>query len=220
MSLFKSFPRMCAACVLLGLLATTAFAQEARPRTATTATTISTDTSGAPRLENEPMVVSLAPMDEVEPTPATTAVAPGLRLSGLNLAILDAIEGRLGTPYRLGAEGPNRYDCSGFVWSVFQEVGVNFERGSARTFWSQFAVPTEEEKYKFGTLVFFNHLGHVGIVADAHGFYHASSSRGVVYSTFNDYWARRIVGFRRVPPALLETAAANFARRADVAAGR
>src|SRR5918998_4610425 len=138
----------------------------------------------------------------------------------LRAGITPAIKARLGTPYRLGAEGPNRYDCSGFVWSVFQEVGVNFERGSARAFWSQFAVPTEEEKYKFGTLVFFNHLGHVGIVADAGGFYHASSSRGVVYSTFNDYWAKRIVGFRRVPPALLETAAANFARRADLAAAR
>ena len=212
MSLFKTFPRVCAACALLGLLATTAFAQDSRPRSATT---ISTDPNGSTRLENEPMVVSLAPADEAEPP-----TAPGLRLSGLNVAILDAIEGRLGTPYRLGAEGPNRFDCSGFVWSVFQEVGVNFERGSARSFWSRFAAPTEEEKYKFGTLVFFNHLGHVGIVADSGGFYHASSSRGVVYSPFNDYWSRRIVGFRRVPPALLETAAANFARRSDLAAGR
>lgn len=216
MSLFKTFPRVCAACALLGLLATTAFAQDSRPRSATT---ISTDPSGSPRLEHEPRVVSLAPADEAEP-PAATATAPGLRLSGLNVAILDAIEGRLGTPYRLGAEGPNRFDCSGFVWSVFQEVGVNFERGSARSFWSRFAAPTEEEKYKFGTLVFFNHLGHVGIVADSGGFYHASSSRGVVYSPFNDYWSKRIVGFRRVPPALLETAAANFARRSDLAAGR
>ena len=216
MSLSKTFPRVCAACALLGLLAANAFAQQSRPRIATTT---GTDAAGSTRLESDPVVVSLAPADEAEP-PAATAVAPGLRLSGLNLAILDAIEVRLGTPYRLGAEGPNRYDCSGFVWSVFQEVGVNFERGSARTFWSRFAAPTEEEQYKFGTLVFFNHLGHVGIVADAGGFYHASSSRGVVYSTFNDYWAKRIVGFRRVPPALLETAAANFARRADVAAGR
>jgi peptidoglycan endopeptidase LytE len=218
MSLFKTFPRVCAACALLGLLTATAFAQDTRPRTATS---ISTAPGGATRLESEPSVVSLAPVEEAEPPAATMTAAPaGLRLSGLNLAILDAIEGRLGTPYRLGAEGPNRYDCSGFVWSVFQEVGVTFERGSARTFWSQFAAPTEEEKYKFGTLVFFNHLGHVGIVADANGFYHASSSRGVVYSPFNDYWAKRIVGFRRVPPALLETAAAHYARRADLAAGR
>src|ERR671917_704908 len=130
----------------------------------------------------------------------------------LRAGITPAIKARLGTPYRLGAEGPNRYDCSGFVWSVFQEVGVSFERGSARTFWSQFASPTEEEKYKFGTLVFFNHLNHVGIVADANGFYHASTSRGVVYSRFDDYWTKRLVGFRRVPLAQGSTFVASAGR--------
>jgi hypothetical protein len=31
------------------------------------------------------------------------------------------------------------------------------------------------------------------------GFYHASRRHGVIYSTFNDYWLKRIDGFRRVP---------------------
>jgi peptidoglycan endopeptidase LytE len=113
--------------------------------------------------------------------------------------MLAAIEDRLGVPYRMGSEGPNRYDCSGFVWSVFQTAGVPFERGSARTFWSQFQPVDGDERFKFGTLVFFNHLQHVGIVADENGFYHASSSKGVVYSRFGDYWSKRITGFRRVP---------------------
>jgi cell wall-associated NlpC family hydrolase len=56
-----------------------------------------------------------------------------------------------------------------------------------------------DERFKFGTLVFFNHLQHIGIVADADGFYHASSSKGVVYSRFGEYWTKRISGFRRVP---------------------
>jgi hypothetical protein len=46
--------------------------------------------------------------------------------------------------------------------------------------------------------VFFNGLGHIGIVADTNGFYHASSSQGVTYSTFKGYWGKRIVGFRRM----------------------
>jgi cell wall-associated NlpC family hydrolase len=93
------------------------------------------------------------------------------------------------------------------VWSVFQQAGVSFERIPVRSLWAEFAPPTEEEKYKFGTLVFFNHLHHVGIVADENGFYHASTSRGVVYSRFDDYWAKRVVGFRRVPMATLVAAA-------------
>ena len=120
--------------------------------------------------------------------------------------MLAAIDERLGTPYRMGATGPNRYDCSGFVWSVFQQAGVSFERSTARSLWQEFTPPAEGEQFKFGTLVFFNNLHHVGIVADANGFFHASS-HGVVYSRFDDYWTKRLNGFRRVPfaqsPALI-----------------
>jgi cell wall-associated NlpC family hydrolase len=57
---------------------------------------------------------------------------------------------------------------------------------------------TGDERFKFGTLVFMNNLGHMGIVADEKGFYHASSSKGITYSTFEGYWKNRIVGFRRL----------------------
>src|SRR2546423_1414402 len=44
------------------------------------------------------------------------------------------------------------------------------------------------------------------LVAAANGFFHASS-HGVVYSRFDDYWTKRLNGFRRVPfaqsPALI-----------------
>ena len=73
------------------------------------------------------------------------------------------------------------------------------ERGSARTLWGRFAAPDPEEHYKFGNLVFFSNLAHVGIVVDEKGFYHASRHHGVVYSPFNEYWLSRIDGFRKVP---------------------
>ena len=113
--------------------------------------------------------------------------------------LLSAIEERLGTPYRWGATGPDRFDCSGFVWSIYQEIGINFERASARTLFARFAAPPEGEQFQFGTLVFFSGLAHVGVVADANGFYHASRHHGVIYSKFDDYWTKRIDGFRRVP---------------------
>ncbi len=113
--------------------------------------------------------------------------------------MLASIRAKYGIPYRLGTTGPNRYDCSGFVWSVFNEAGVYFERSSARSYWATFEPVSGDDRYKFGTLVFFNKLGHVGIVADENGFYHASSSKGITYSKFAGYWEKRIVGFRRVP---------------------
>ena len=110
-----------------------------------------------------------------------------------------SIQSKIGIRYVYGTEGPNTYDCSGFVWSVFRDAGYSFERTSARSLWENSLPVAEEEKAKFGTLVFFNKLGHMGIVADANGFYHASSSKGITYSPFAGYWGKRIVGFRRLP---------------------
>jgi peptidoglycan endopeptidase LytE len=112
--------------------------------------------------------------------------------------MIGAIQQRLGIPYLYGSEGPNRYDCSGFVWAVFKDAGINFERTSARSLWSMSEPVTGDERYKFGTLVFMNRLGHMGIVADENGFYHASSSKGITYSPFKGYWEKRIVGFRKL----------------------
>jgi peptidoglycan endopeptidase LytE len=110
-----------------------------------------------------------------------------------------SIQAKVGIPYLLGTEGPNRYDCSGFIWKVFQEAGINFDRTSARAMWDEFEPVEGNDRYKFGTLVFLNKLGHIGIVVDENGFYHASSSKGITYSPFKGYWEKRIVGFRRIP---------------------
>ena len=109
-----------------------------------------------------------------------------------------AIKSRYGIPYRYGSTGPNTYDCSGFVWAAFQDAGITFTRSSAASLWSQSEPVDGPDKYKFGTLIFLNGLGHMGIVADENGFYHASSSKGITYSPFKGYWEKRIVGFRRL----------------------
>lgn len=113
--------------------------------------------------------------------------------------LLTAIESHLGAPYHFNTTGPNTFDCSGLVWRAFNDIGVNFQRGPARSYWATFAAPAREEQFKFGNLVFFSGLTHVGIVADEKGFYHSSRRNGVIYSTFSDYWLSRIDGFRRVP---------------------
>lgn len=183
------------------MLAGAAIAQE-RPRLVSHAdaneVTCSPDelTAAAPATEIRTVL-------EAKPKPVID-LAPAISLKATNFlsfqpALTAAIDQRLGSPYKWGATGPTRFDCSGFVWSIYQAVGITFERGSARTLFSMFTAPAPEEKYQFGTLVFFNGLAHVGVVADEHGFYHASRRHGVIYSPFNDYWLKRIDGFRRVP---------------------
>ena len=197
MVLRKPLARVLVACLALSLWFTSAVAQT-RPRV----------TSAA---ENEE--ISCSPDDlalaEVKPAPEakpkatidlTTTIGPSnANFLNFHPALLAAIDERLGARYRWGAEGPDRFDCSGFVWSIFNASGITFERGSARTLFARFAPAAPEEEFKFGTLVFFSGLTHVGVVADEHGFYHASRRQGVIYSPFNEYWLKRIDGFRRVP---------------------
>lgn len=113
--------------------------------------------------------------------------------------LYQAINRRLGIRYRFFGTDDRGYDCSGFVWRVFQDAGSSFERVAARTLWNQLPEATVEESAQFGTLVFFNGLKHVGIVRDAYTFYHSSRSQGVTLSTFAGYWGSRITGYRRSP---------------------
>ncbi|HJS22967.1 MAG TPA: C40 family peptidase [Pyrinomonadaceae bacterium] len=148
-------------------------------------------------------VTESKPAWEAKPKP-TIDLAPSTGLSSTGFIkfeplLMAAIDERLGSRYRWGATGPTRFDCSGFVWSIFQATGITFERASARNLFARFQPAPVEEQFKFGTLVFFSGLTHVGVVADEHGFYHASRRQGVIYSEFNEYWLKRIDGFRRVP---------------------
>jgi cell wall-associated NlpC family hydrolase len=131
--------------------------------------------------------------------PVPSNFANNSSLAVFNNRLMTAMQSKLGIPYLYGSTGPRRYDCSGIVWSVFQDAGFPLNRASARSYWQQFEPVYGDERYKFGTLVFFNNLGHMGIVVDKDTFYQASSSKGVTFSKFEGYWEKRIVGFRRIP---------------------
>ena len=202
MALRNLFPRVVLAGLALVVFTNSAFAQT-RPR-------VTVPSGDVNEISCSPDDVALMaagaeskPVWEAKPKP-TIDLEPsiGLPTSGFikfEPLLMAAIDERLGSRYRWGATGPNRFDCSGFVWSIFQATGINFERASARNLFIRFQPAPIEEQFKFGTLVFFSNLTHVGVVADEHGFYHASRRQGVIYSEFNEYWLKRIDGFRRVP---------------------
>jgi cell wall-associated NlpC family hydrolase len=196
MNFKRMFPCVIAACLALSLFAIAVNAQsdnhQRQANNFTTTTTIEPD--GAMRLETDPIIISRS----TAPAILKTGLASNSLIRFDNL-LLSAIDSRLGSRYVWGAAGPHVFDCSGFVWSSFKQIGADFYRGSARSYWARFAPAREDEKFKFGTLVFFNGLTHVGIVADEHGFYHASRHKGVVYQEWNKYYLSRVDGFRRVP---------------------
>jgi hypothetical protein len=201
----KLFPRVVVAFLALTILSTTAFAQS-RPRVTTPSGDINEVTCSPDEFAVLHPVADSKPVWEAKPKPTIDlAPLPAPSSSGFirfEPLLLAAIDQRLGSRYRWGATGPDRFDCSGFVWSIFQATGINFERASARNLFARFEPAPLEEQFKFGTLVFFSGLTHVGVVADERGFYHASRRNGVIYSEFNEYWTKRIDGFRRVPRAI------------------
>lgn len=148
-------------------------------------------------VQNSPSLVkktgSSKPINSISTAPVVKNYS-----SSFNQNLLKAIQMRVGVPYVYGSSGPRSYDCSGLVWSVFMQAGFAYERSSAKTLWQNSVAVEGDERYKFGTLVFFNNLGHIGIVYDDSGFYHASSSQGVTFSRFDGYWGKRVVGFRRI----------------------
>jgi len=132
-------------------------------------------------------------------------IFPAISLTArFDQSLLTAIQSHVGANYHFNRTGPEEFDCSGLVWRAFQDVGVNFQRGPARSYWATFEAPPKSEEFKFGTLVFFSNLSHVGIVVDEKGFYHSARHGGVMYSPFNEYWLSRIDGFRRVPVQSLQ----------------
>lgn len=150
--------------------------------------------------QTKPLVKNTVDSKPTNSTPTNSILNSRLVYTpNVNQRLMMSIQAKIGIPYLYGSNGPNRYDCSSFVWKVFQEAGISFTRTSARTFWNDFEPVYGDDRFKFGTLVFFNKLGHVGIVADQNGFYQASSSKGITYSPFKGYWEKRIVGYRRIP---------------------
>jgi peptidoglycan endopeptidase LytE len=193
MILRKLFPFTLAACLLL-VFSASAVAQNYETRERQVAKYKPANVSLP--LSDEPIIVAEAPPEEIRAIELVPNVAASFKFEQL---ISFAIDQKLGARYRWGSSGPSAFDCSGFVWSTFQSAGIDFERASARTLWTRFAPAAPEDNFKFGTLVFFSGLTHIGIVADENGFYHASRRHGVVYSPFSEYWLSRIDGFRRVP---------------------
>lgn len=146
----------------------------------------------------EPLVNKTSSSMAVTGVAAMAAAGRTAYTSSTSMLLDRAIRSLYGLPYRYGSEGPNSYDCSSFVWAAFMAAGMPTVRTSARSLWAQSEAVYGDDRFKFGTLVFLNGLGHVGIVADENGFYHASSSKGITYSPFKGYWQNRIVGFKRL----------------------
>lgn len=113
---------------------------------------------------------------------------------------------QLDKKYVYSTEGPNTFDCSGFVYYVLKYMGISTSRYSAAGFsevdsWEEIS---EKASLAPGDLLFFksdssSRIGHTGIFIGNGQFIHASTSGGCVkVSTMTSYYDRNFVLARRV----------------------
>lgn len=120
-------------------------------------------------------------------------------------SIVSYAETFLGVPYKYGGTDPNKgFDCSGFVYYVFNHFGIKTPRVS--TDFGQVGEDIPIRQARRGDLILFTgsnpagkKIGHIGIVTENDKgeitFIHSSSGKsiGVIYSGMNSYFKPRYV---------------------------
>lgn len=120
----------------------------------------------------------------------------------MRLKLEELISQEMGKPYKWGGTGPDSYDCSGLVYSLYGKLGISLPRVAS----SQAKVGTKvaKEDLTYGDLVFFardgRNVNHVGIYAGNGEFIHAPETGDVVKKTtfMSGYYAKTYYTARRV----------------------
>jgi cell wall-associated NlpC family hydrolase len=124
----------------------------------------------------------------------TSAVAAGAVLGGVVLSsqaqaatptygakAIKVAAAKKGAPYRWGAVGPTRFDCSGLTLYSFKKVGKSLPRTAQQQYNKVRHISASQRQV--GDLVFFHsgsHVYHVGIDAGAGKIWHAPHTGAVV----------------------------------------
>ncbi len=129
--------------------------------------------------------------------------------SSLGAAAAAMAKSLLGKRYVSGASGPNSFDCSGFTYYIYKQLGHPIARGSSSQYYnSGYFVSTSAMQP--GDLIFFfdrrfDSSGgtlpttHVGMYVGNGQFIHASTtSYKVQYDSVSGYYAPYIVGAKRI----------------------
>ena len=131
-----------------------------------------------------------------------------IHTDSLTESILARAKSFLNKPYCYSGKGEKCFDCSGFVYKIFKEHGIELPPSSSQqAVCGNFISP---ETALPGDLIFFNGrrancetIGHVGIITQVEAgevyFIHASVKSGVIISRLSEpYYAARFMCIKNV----------------------
>ena len=155
-----------------------------------------------------PAVLPVASVRPTAVTPPPASVPSGPRPAVMQITAPDSpwkaeAERLYGTPYSEGGNGANGFDCPGFAAALYNRVaGVSLPRTSAQQLHVGRDVPQDDMRP--GDLVFFRSpdsgsITQMGVYLGGSYFTHASTSRGVTFSSIREsFYRRNFHGARRV----------------------
>jgi cell wall-associated NlpC family hydrolase len=145
-----------------------------------------------------------APAPQPPMGPPAGAQVHGMRATPKAAKVIRLARSLVGTPYKWGGYSPRTgFDCSGFIWYVYHQNGVNLPRMTGQQLGAGRAVKRAD--IRPGDLVFHQvdkdgKSLHVGIVTDRGTFVHSpSSGKRVMESSLNSpFWMEHYLSARRV----------------------
>lgn len=121
----------------------------------------------------------------------------------LRHSLLALAKNQLGKPYIYGSIGTRGFDCSGLMYYLYNQHGIELHRTASQQL--QDGIIVAKEGLQVGDLIFFREnwesypASHVGIYVGNNQIIHASSTHGIVYADLDfDYFYKYYLCARRV----------------------
>ncbi|MCP2035765.1 peptidoglycan endopeptidase LytE [Planomicrobium sp. HSC-17F08] len=132
-----------------------------------------------------------------KPTPVSQPAVPAAGAAG---KVISTATSLTGIPYVWGGATPSGFDCSGYIYYVYNKAGVSLPRTNTTGYDAR---SYDVSNPKPGDLVFFSNtyragISHMGIYLGDNKFIHAGGDRVQITSLSDSYWGKHFDGFKRL----------------------